>query len=257
MFLHQAAVQLYTVRESCTNESDLARTMDRICAIGYQAVQVSGVSQDIPSPKIKNLLEERRLACCATHENGDMIRRSPAAVADRLETLECTITAYPWPAGVDFDSDQSVASLIADLDRAGAVLAARGRKLCYHHHAHEFYRREGRTILERIFAETDPAHLAAELDTFWIQAGGCDPVTWITKFKGRLPIVHLKDYRVRSDGSRDYAEIGSGNLDWPGIISACDDAGVHWFCVEQDECPGDPFDSLRQSLDFIRTNLLS
>jgi sugar phosphate isomerase/epimerase len=257
MKISQVAVQLYTLRESCTNESDFARTLNRVREIGYRAVQVSGVSADIPVDTIRRLLEERELICCATHENGDLIRRSPVDVADRLDALNCKITAYPFPANVDFDSEESVASLISDLDRAGAVLASRGQALCYHNHAHEFFRVGGRTILDRIYAETNPAHLAAELDTFWVQAGGADPVAWIQRVSGRMPIVHLKDYRVLPDGTRDFAEIGNGNLDWKSIIAACDAAGVQWFCVEQDVCPADPFDSVRQSFEFLRDNLAS
>ena len=257
MNISQVAVQLFTLRDSCQNESDFARTLDRVREIGYQAVQISGVSADIPASTMRCLLEERGLVCCATHENSDLIRRSPEAIADRLDALDCKITAYAWPANVDFNSEESVASLIADLDHAGAVLAARGQVLCYHNHAHEFYRLGGRTILERIYAETKPAHLAAELDTFWVQAGGGDPVAWIHRMTGRMPIVHLKDYRVLPDGTRDFAEIGHGNLDWKSIIAACDAAGVRWFAVEQDSCPGDPFDSVRLSFDFIRTNLVS
>jgi sugar phosphate isomerase/epimerase len=257
MNISQVAVQLYTLRESCQNESDFARTLDRVREIGYRAVQVSGVSAEIPATAIRRLIEERDLVCCATHENSDLIRRSPELIADRLEELNCTITAYPWPANVDFTSEESLASLIADLDHSGAVLAARGQVLCYHNHAHEFYRLGERTILERIYMETNPANLAAELDTFWVQAGGADPVAWINRVKGRMPIVHLKDYRVLPDGTRDFAEIGYGNLDWKSIIAACDAAGVRWFSVEQDTCPGDPFDSVRRSFNFIRTNLVS
>lgn len=255
MNISQVAVQLFTLRESCQNEPDFARTLDRVREIGYQAVQVSGVSGDIPAPTIRRLLEDRGLVCCATHENGDLIRRSPATIADRLDALNCSITAYPWPANVDFSSEDSVASLIADLDRSGAVLAARGQVLCYHNHAHEFYRLGGRTVLERIYAETSPAHLAAELDTFWVQAGGADPVAWINHVKGRMPIVHLKDYRVLADGKRDFAEIGHGNLDWKSIIAACDAAGVRWFSVEQDTCPGDPLDSLALSYRYLAENI--
>ncbi len=38
-------------------------------------------------------------------------------------------------------------------------------------------------------------------------------------------------------------------------MAAADAAGCEWFIVEQDTCPGDPFDSLRMSFEFIRDNL--
>ncbi len=47
-------------------------------------------------------------------------------------------------------------------------------------------------------------------------------------------------------------EIGNGVLDWPAILSAADDAGCEWFIVEQDVCPGDPFDSIAQSYRYLR-----
>jgi len=42
-------------------------------------------------------------------------------------------------------------------------------------------------------------------------------------------------------------EVGEGNLHWPGIREACREANVEWYAVEQDICPGDPFESLAVS----------
>jgi hypothetical protein len=37
-------------------------------------------------------------------------------------------------------------------------------------------------------------------------------------------------------------------LDWPGIFEAAGVGGTQWYMVEQDTCPGDPFESLGLSL---------
>jgi sugar phosphate isomerase/epimerase len=253
MNIDQIGVILYTVRDFCTNEEDLLATLRKIRSIGYRAVQVSGVSSAIAPETIRRFLDETGLVCCATHDSGALIRQDPAAVGEKLKTLGSSIVAYPFPSDVDFDSEESVASLIRDLDQAGQVLSGRGMTLCYHNHAHELYRPAGAklTILERIYSEIDPSRLASELDTFWIQAGGCDPVAWIEKMQGRIPILHVKDYAVLADGSRVFAEIGSGNLDWPAILSAAEKGGCRWFVVEQDSCPGDPFDSIAKSFEFL------
>ena len=50
-------------------------------------------------------------------------------------------------------------------------------------------------------------------------------------------------------------EIGNGNLNWPSIIAAAERSGTEWFIVEQDTCTGDPFDSVRQSFEFIKRTL--
>lgn len=245
------AVILYTLRDFCKTESDLRATLKKVREIGYTAVQVSGVSADIPAEVIRDALDAAGLVCCATHEPGERIRKDPDAVITRLRTLGCTHTAYPFPAGVDFNDAASLAALIADLDAAGARLAAAGMTLCYHNHAHEFFPVDGKTVLAKIYDETDARHLQGELDTFWVQAGGGSPEGWITRLSGRLPLLHVKDYGVRPNGERHFAPVGSGNLDWRAIIRAADEAGCQWFIVEQDSCDGDPFEAIASSYRFL------
>jgi sugar phosphate isomerase/epimerase len=67
----------------------------------------------------------------------------------------------------------------------------------------------------------------------------------------------MKDYTVNAENHPTFAEIGNGNLDWKRIIAAAEAAGCQWFCIEQDTCPGDPFDSLKQSFDYTKKNLCS
>ena len=57
---------------------------------------------------------------------------------------------------------------------------------------------------------------------------------------------------MTDDGSRFYAEIGTGLIDFEPILLWGEQNGVRWYVVEQDECAGDPFDSLEISL----TNLV-
>jgi sugar phosphate isomerase/epimerase len=112
-------------------------------------------------------------------------------------------------------------------------------------------------MLEIILEETDPSLVKAQPDTYWIQYGGGDPVEWCRRLKGRLPQLHMKDYRVAGEGSPTFAEIGNGNLNWAAIVGAAEDAGCEWYVVEQDRCDGDPFDSLRMSFEYIAGNLCS
>jgi hypothetical protein len=51
------------------------------------------------------------------------------------------------------------------------------------------------------------------------------------------------------------APIGEGNLDWDSLVPACEDAGVEWYAVEQDECRRDPFDCLKSSFNYLSTKL--
>ena len=117
----------------------------------------------------------------------------------------------------------------------------------------EFEKFDGMTGMDILLNETDPETFGFELDTYWIQAGGADPAEWIKKAGKRLEVVHFKDMAIK-ENRQIFAEIGNGNLDWDHIIAACRETGVKWYAIEQDICPGDPFDSLKISLEILRIN---
>src|SRR5690606_10670459 len=142
----------------------------------------------------------------------DLILNQPERVIERLQKLDCKLTAYPSPKGFDLTSAASVAELIRKLDAAGAKLRAAGIQLGYHNHAFEFHQLNGRPILETIYAQTDRQNLVAELDTYWIQFGGGDVIDWCRRMRGRLPFIHLKDYCMSVEQRPYFGEIGRGTL---------------------------------------------
>jgi sugar phosphate isomerase/epimerase len=257
MKINQVAIQLYTLRNHCKTPADFASTIKRVRDIGYQSVQISGVCA-MPESETVAILKGEGVTCCATHESSDTILDQPQVIAERLSKLGCKITAYPYPRNVKFDTLEDVRAFAGKLNAAGKVLHEAGQVLCYHNHQIEFRRVAGKLVLEHLYEMTDPRYLQGEPDTYWIQYGGGDPVRWCHRLKGRLPIIHLKDYAVMPDNKTiTHAEIGNGNLDWKAIIPAAEAAGCQWFAVEQDTCPGDPFDSVKQSFDYIKENLCS
>ena len=257
MKLTQVAAQLYTVREHCKTAADLAVSLQKVAGIGYPAVQLSGLGP-IPDEEVVALCRQHKLTICATHEKGDWILDKPQEVVAKLKKLGCRHTAYPYPGGVKFDTLDDVKALAGKLNAAGKVLAEAGLCLSYHNHHIEFRKVAGKTVLEWIYELTDARYLQGEPDTYWVQTGGGEPTDWCNRLKGRLPLLHLKDYIVLPpDNKTTMAEIGNGNLNWKSIVKAADAAGCEWFIVEQDTCPGDPFASLKQSFDYIKANLCS
>ena len=253
--INQVAAQLYTLRDHLKTPAEIAATLKKVRAIGYEAVQVSGMGP-IDEAELVAILKGEGLICCATHESGALILDETQQVIDRLNKLGCKYTAYPYPAGVDFANPEHVQTLITKLDAAGATMAAAGQVLTYHNHAHEFALVQGKTLLDTIYDSTNPAHLQGEIDTYWVQAGGGDPVAWCKKLAGRLPLLHMKDYAVTPEGKPFFAEVGYGNLNWPAIVAAAEASGCEWFIIEQDVCPVDPFDSLKLSFDHVKANLV-
>lgn len=255
MKIAQVAATLYTLRAHLQTPAEIAASLKKVAGIGYHAVQVSGMGP-IPEADLVHLCRDHGLTICATHEKSDRILREPRQVVARLQALGCRHTAYPYPAGYTLATLDEVKDLAAKLNAAGQVLAEAGLTLSYHNHQIEFRRVAGQTALALLYELTDPRYLQGELDTYWVQVGGGEPTDWCKRLQGRLPLLHLKDYAVTApDNQIAMAEIGHGNLNWPAIIAAAEQSGCAWFIVEQDVCPGDPFDSLRQSFEFIQAKL--
>ena len=251
MKITQVAAQLYTLREYLKTPADVAVTLKKVRAIGYEAVQVSGMGP-IDESELVRILAGEGLTCCATHEGPDKILNETAAVIERLQKLNCRYTAYPFPAGVEMTKKEAVLELAKKLDKAGKKMRKAGQVLTYHNHAHELTSVEGKTALEWIYDETGRKNLQGEIDTFWIQNGGASPVAWCKKLKKRLPLIHLKDYTV-VENKPAFAAVGQGNLDMPGIVKAAEKAGCEWFIVEQDDCYGrDPFENLAVSFNYLK-----
>ncbi|MGB8354117.1 MAG: sugar phosphate isomerase/epimerase [Chthoniobacteraceae bacterium] len=256
MKIEQVAAQLYTLRNFVKTPADIATTLKKVREIGFQAVQASALGP-IEESELVKILAGEGLVCCATHESGDTIINDPQAVVEKLQKLGCKYTAYPYPSGIDFSDEAQVHALAKKLNASGAVLRKAGQVLTYHNHAIEFVRYGDKTALDIIYEESSKKNLQGEIDTYWVQYGGADPVEWCKKLKGRLPLLHMKDYAYLTSDKHGMAEIGSGNLNWKKIVAAAEKSGCEWFIVEQDVCPADPFDSLKKSFEYIAANLVS
>jgi len=244
------AAQLYTVREFMQTPADIASSLRKVKEIGYDEVQLSGHG-DIDVRELKKLLDDAGLAVCATHVSFDVLREEPEKVAEEHEVLSCTnIAVGSMPGG--YRNKEGYARFAREAEEVGRKLAEKGLVFAYHNHNFELVKYDGETGLDIIFSRTDPAYLKAELDTYWIQAGGGDPAAWIRKLAGRVPFIHIKDMGMSEERTQTFAEIGEGNLNWEEIFRAGRDAGVKWYIVEQDRCAGDPFDSLKKSLENLR-----
>ncbi|MDF1513664.1 MAG: sugar phosphate isomerase/epimerase [Anaerolineae bacterium] len=242
--------QLYTIREYTKTLSDFDASMKKIADIGYTAVQVSGIGP-IPHEEVKAVTDNYGLKICITHVGFDyLVNEMDAAIAQHKLWACPNVAVGSLPQSYR-GSEPGFKQFARDATAVGKQLAEAGLTFSYHNHSFEFVRYGNRTALDIIYTESDPRYLQAEIDTYWIQHGGGDVRQWILEMKDRMPVIHFKDM-VILDGKQTMAEIGEGNLFWPGIIEACESVGVEWYAIEQDVCQRNPFESLKISYDNLR-----
>lgn len=251
--INKVAAQLYTLRDLLQTPRQIADTLKKVKAIGYDAVQVSGIGPIDPK-ELKTICDDLGLVICATHVGYDDLMNDLPGVIAKHQLWQC-IQAALGSLPTEMRSEKGYVEFARKMNIAGEQLAKEGLTLSYHNHAFELQKYGETTGLDMIYDNSDPENLQAEIDTYWIQYGGSDPAWWCRKLAGRLPLVHLKDYGM-VDNTPTFMEVGKGNLNWPAIFDACKRAGAVWYPVEQDTCPGCPLDSLETSFQNLQRMLV-
>ena len=195
--------------------------LEKVADLGYRAVEVS----QIPMTEENTAALERGIAELGV-EVGALsvaLKPGPFATGDNLAEHSDKIVADCKRLGcrfvrigmMPFDamaSKEACEAWAAECEAAAQVLAAHGITLCYHNHHVDLAQFDG----ERIF---DIVRRVAPSVGF--EAGFMNAFTNIAQF----------------------AEVGSGNMNWPKLLPAALDAGTEYFFVEQDDTYGrDPYD---------------
>lgn len=247
----KVAAQLYTLRDVMKTPEQIDRGFARLASDGWKAVQASGIGP-IDPVELKALADRHSLNICATHVSFERLTGDLEGLLGEHRILDCKyigLGGLPREFAVSADGFRRFAGLITPI--ASRIREA-GHAFVYHNHHFELIRFGKLTGLEILLEECGDA-VQFEPDTYWIQAGGGDVIQWLGRMAGRIDVVHFKDMVYEAaEGQAAMAEVGEGNLNWPGIIAACKTAGVRWHIVEQDVCRRDPFDSLKISLENLR-----
>ena len=255
--IEKIGVQLYTVRDFMDNEKDIAETFQKLKALGYDQIQTAGCR--IPYERYAELAEKSGLEIVGTHDDFAEMCENFEQAWKKQEALNTKLMGIGGYFGAEEQRNlKETEELIKRVNMLGEKAAQRGGKFTYHNHNYEFVRIEnGKIIMDMLVEEFDPNNVSFVLDTYWVQCGGGDVCEWIDKLANRIDIFHLKDMTVSTKiRAPFFAEIGNGNMNWEKILLAAQNAGVKYYVVEQDICPGDPFESLKISSDYLHKNFM-
>jgi len=245
----KSAAQLYTLREFTQNESDYYQTCVKVKNIGYSSVQLSGAGPMAPET-VRSISEDLDLYVTATHIPHSMFINELDKVISNHHIMGCKYVGLGAMPKEYLESVKKLNEFIMTYSDISEKLKKEGLQFIYHNHNFEFYKFDGKTIMDILFENT-PSCFFFELDTYRIQAGGANPEDWIRKVKDRCEYIHFKDMGINSEFKTAFTPIGKGNLSWKSIIEACRYSNVMYAAVEQDTCEGSPFDALKASYEYL------
>jgi sugar phosphate isomerase/epimerase len=236
---NQIALNLESVQDKLTNNGEIVKSLKRIRHVGYQAVEILHFINPENGVSWRTLLDDAGLKCCATHELYEDIEANPDAMIKKANDLGCKYIAAGLAKKTVWENADSVKTLVKSLNKTGEICKKAGISLLYHNHNMEFVKMNHNTAcLDYIFNETNPEYVGSELDVYWVQLSGANPITWCKKLKGRLRALHLKDLGVTGGTPEKYIktpvckELGGGNMEFYPIVQAAKDSNCEWFIIE-------------------------
>ncbi|MCB0965566.1 MAG: sugar phosphate isomerase/epimerase [Ilumatobacter sp.] len=274
-------VQMMMLKDKVVDEG-MYSVLQKVKDLGYDSVEVS----QIPMTHENVAALERAVAELGLDIGALSValKPGPTATGDNLTehfdkiVADCTrlgsrfvrIGMMPFDA---MASKSACEAWAAECEGAARRLAAEGITLCYHNHHVDLAQFDGERIFD-IVRRLAPS-LGFEVDLHWVQRGGMAPLDMLERYAGVCKLIHVKDFRVaplppaamellqRGDMAgffdvfvnlAQFAEVGSGNMDWPKLLPAANAAGAEYFFVEQDETYGrDPYDCLAESRAYLRS----
>jgi sugar phosphate isomerase/epimerase len=242
---HKFAAQLYTVRNEL--KKDYAAVFRELKEMGWAAVQLSALPEGYDPHEISALLKETGLKTAGIHISLDRLECELESVLEEVHLYNtrdiiCPFLPEEYRTEEGYQHVRETLNNIAD--------KAKGFRISYHNHAFEFETDiNGQSALQYLLEPKDENMILAEVDVYWVKKGGQDPLQFIQPYRGRMPIIHLKD--MTADEQQTFAEVGTGLIDFAPILKWGEESGVEWYAVEQDQCSGNPMDSLQISLNNL------
>jgi sugar phosphate isomerase/epimerase len=245
-------VQMYTLRKFTQDLASLDDALRRVREIGYRSIQVSGLGAIAPG-QVADCCARYELEIGGTHVAWDRFLNDLDGVIAEHRLWNCRHAAIGMIPPAEYLSLDGLDRFVTELAPVAERLAEHGIDFSYHNHAHEFVHFDGRPWLAHLLERASAEQLKVELDVHWVAAGGGDPAAWISACGARMPLLHLKDFKLNGEFKRIFAPVGEGNLNWPAILAAAAAQPIDYYFVEQDACYGeDEFDCLRRSYEFLR-----
>ena len=249
-------VQLYTVRDTMTDEAGVASTFEKLAKHGYTELHTAGCKID--EKRFVELANENGLKIIGTHIGSDLLFDRPEEAME-LHRLWGTTNIGTGGMSPEYRySKEGTLAYIEKFNAAAKIYAANGFRMTYHHHNFEFVRVDGKkTIMDMLYEGLDPENTSFVLDTCWVAAGGGDVTEWMEKLAGRIDILHLKDTYLEKDEEKGLihviTEVGNGSVCWDKVMATAEKIGVSHYVVEHDKNweTGCPFESLKTSADFL------
>jgi sugar phosphate isomerase/epimerase len=248
-------LQLWTVKEDMAK--DPKGVLKSLASFGYKQIESfagdKGIFWGMTAKEFKTYMDELGMKIISSHCNPDFTIKKETEkefrkLVDDAASIGMKYLINPFPG--ELKTQDEWKKVAEGLNRQGEICAKAGLKTGYHNHHIEFKKFADGTTPEQILLEgTDPKLVDFELDLYWVVKAGENPDEWLTKYKDRYRLCHVKDLykeeKMKEIESKEKATddfwplggstiIGTGRIDFPKLLNTAKMNGVEYFIVEQE-----------------------
>ncbi|MGV3561104.1 sugar phosphate isomerase/epimerase family protein [Larkinella arboricola] len=252
-------LQLYTLRDDIQKQG-IETILAQVGKLGYEKVENFGYTDGkffgkTPA-EYSRILKDNGLLAVSGHTltarskqagGADGLTKNWQRVVDDAAAIgqEYIIIAYLFD---DERKPDDYKQLVELLSKGQETARKAGLTLGYHNHDFEFNERvDGQMPYELLLKNTT---VQMEMDLYWIARTGQKPADYFANYPGRFPLWHVKD--MANTPEKEFAEVGTGSIDFAAIFDKAGEAGMKHYFVEQDICKRPPLESIKISIDNIQ-----
>lgn len=237
------------------HQQDIAKVFSSVADAGYDGIEIGFFRLDpAQTQAYQALLQAHALELAAIHVGGNIFDlesqkdqvRNIAAVLEMANALGAKDIFFSGSRTSDSMVRQDFIDQAVKIAELGKRAAEAGLTLCYHNHDWEI--RNSLLGLSTLMEETDPDHVKLVLDVGWVTKGGADPVAVIHTYGNRVKHLHFKEFTA--EGS--FTELGSGIVNFPGVVRAIQGRENLWIIAEQDESRIGAAESVKHNCAYMR-----
>ena len=260
-------LQLYTIRDAMA--ADAIGSLKKLSDLGYKNLELANYSDGkfygFAPKELKKMVNDLGMEIISSHtqvEAAGITIDNAQKMADDHAELGVKFCVQPWVNEPDRNIE-SYKKMIGDWNEVGKIMKGVGIQFGYHNHNFEFANIDGIVPYYDIFMpEMDADLITMELDLFWANKAGQDPIAMFNKYPGRFQLLHFKDMKTNQEPffeviKDDVCSVGAGVIDFKKILTVKEVAGMKYLLVEDDnQGNGKPFEALEVSISNLTTKIL-
>lgn len=246
-------LQLYSLRDM-VKEEGIQKVLETVAAMGYKNLETAGYDDGkvygLAGAEFKKMVDDLGMKCTSAHLGQAFVKEKEDEIMGwwdkAIETHNALGVKYmvqPWMPVNDETTLDDLKMYCDYFNTVGYKTAAASIAFGYHNHDFEFRKIDDQLIYDFLLDNISPNHVFFELDVYWCQVGGGDPVAYLRDRADQFKCVHIKDEK----------EIGaSGKMDFQPIFDQMYANNVKdWYVEVERYTNNDPVASVQESFDYL------